>query len=159
MRLNGEFIYLGRYGSEESRAAYNRVVAEWLASGRVLRPGVEDDGPSVNEVLLAYWRYAERYYVKPDGTPSREQDNILTVMRLIKELYGETAAVEFGPLALKTIRNRMIEDDLCRNTVNQRVGIVKRISRWAVAEEIVPSSVYHGLQAVAGLRQAARRTG
>ena len=32
--LNGREIHLGVYGSPESRAAYERAVAEWLQTGR-----------------------------------------------------------------------------------------------------------------------------
>lgn len=108
---------------------------------------------SVNEVLLAYWRYAETYYVKPGGEPSRELDNIRVAIRPLKKMYGQTAAADFGPLALKVVRNAMIAENLCRNVINQRVGIIKRVFRWAVAEELVPSSVTHGHQAVEGLRR------
>jgi integrase len=36
--------------------------------------------------------------------------------------------------------------------INNRVGRIKRLFKWAVAEELVSPSVYPGLQAVAGLR-------
>ena len=45
--------------------------------------------------------------------------------------------------------------------INKRIGQIKRLFRWAVAEELVPPAVYHGLQAVAGLclgRTSARET-
>ena len=41
---------------------------------------------------------------------------------------------------------------LCRNLINGRIGRIKRVFKWAVAEELVAPSVFHGLQAVAGLR-------
>jgi len=44
------------------------------------------------------------------------------------------------------------EQNLCRNVVNWRIGRIKRVFKWAVAEELVPPSVFHGLQALAGLR-------
>ena len=44
-----------------------------------------------------------------------------------------------------------------RGVINHRVGRIKRVFKWAVAEEIVPPSVFHGLQAVSGL--CYRRTG
>ena len=34
--LDGRDIYLGPYGSAESKAAYDRTIAEWLANGRIL---------------------------------------------------------------------------------------------------------------------------
>lgn len=41
---------------------------------------------------------------------------------------------------------------LARTELNKRIGKVKRICTWDVAEELVDPSVYHGLQALAGLR-------
>ena len=35
---------------------------------------------------------------------------------------------------------------------NRRIGRIKRAFKWAVAEELIPPSVFHGLQAVAGCR-------
>jgi integrase len=41
--------------------------------------------------------------------------------------------------------------------VNNRINRVKRFFRWAVAEELVPPSVIHGLNAVQGLRKGRTR--
>jgi len=68
-------------------------------------------------------------------------------------LYGLTPAADFGPQSLKAVRRHMIsEQHLCRNVVNRRIGRIKRVFKWAVAEELVPPSTFHGLQALAGLR-------
>ena len=32
--LGGRDVYLGKHGTPESRAEYDRVIAEWLANGR-----------------------------------------------------------------------------------------------------------------------------
>jgi integrase len=40
-----------------------------------------------------------------------------------------------------------------RNYVNAQVGRLKRCFKWAVSQELVPYSVFHGLQSVAGLRR------
>src|SRR5262249_48330031 len=58
-----------------------------------------------------------------------------------------------GPLALKAVRQAMVDVGLCRTEVNKRVGRVVRCFRWAVENELVPPSVHHGLKAVAGLRR------
>jgi hypothetical protein len=34
--LNGRDVYLGRFGSPESRAEYDRLLMEWLSNGRRL---------------------------------------------------------------------------------------------------------------------------
>ena len=38
--LGGRDVYLGKFASPESRAEYDRLVAEWLASGRVRKIAV-----------------------------------------------------------------------------------------------------------------------
>lgn len=153
MRLNGDFIYLGPYGSEESKAEYRRIVGEWMATGRSPRQLAEAAGPSVNEVLLAYWRFAEGYYHSGSGDRKGELERITYAMKPLKDLCGTAMAAEFGPLALKAVRQNMIEARLCRTTVNQRIGCIKRIFKWAASEELVPASVFHGLQSVDGLRR------
>jgi hypothetical protein len=44
-------------------------------------------------------------------------------------------------LALKAVRERMIAAGLCRSTINANVGRVRRMFRWAVAEEHLPVAV------------------
>jgi integrase len=103
-------------------------------------------------MLLAYLRHADSYYVK-NGKPTTEPVNIRLALRPLRKLYGHTAAREFGPLRLKTIRQAMIDSGLCRSEVNKRVRHVVRAFKWAVGEEMIPSSVYQSLKAVSGLRR------
>jgi hypothetical protein len=74
--LNGKDIYLGKYGTPESQQAYDRVVAEWLVSGRQLtRTAKTDVGLTVSEVAAAFLRHAESHYVGPDGQHTSELGN------------------------------------------------------------------------------------
>jgi len=155
VRINGRDRYLGHYGSEESQAEYDRVVAEWLVSGRQVEPAtVSTDSPpiSVNEVMLAFLDFAERYY-RDGHDVSKEVVNYKLALRPLKQLYGHTAAEQFGPLALKALRQHMIDaQNLCRKEVNKRIGRIKRLFKWAASEELVPASVFEGLRTVEGLR-------
>jgi integrase len=152
--IGGRDVYLGKHESPESRAEYDRIIAEWLATGR--RPMVADSASgadlSVNEMLLAYLHHADAYYVK-NGQPTDEPANIRLAFRPLRRLYGHTLAREFGPLRLKTVRQALIDSGLCRNEVNKRAAKIVRAFKWAVGEEMIPPSVHHGLKAVAGLRR------
>lgn len=152
--IGGRDHYLGKHGTPESRAEYNRRIAEWLATGR--RPTVAEPSSvsdlSVNEMLVGYVRHADSYYVK-NGKPTSEPSNIRLALRPLRQLYGLTPAREFGPLRLKAVRQAMIDSGLCRNEVNRRVRLIVRAFKWAVGEEMVPPSVHHGLRAVPGLRR------
>jgi hypothetical protein len=68
-------------------------------------------------------------------------------VRPLRKLYGTTPACEFGPLALKAVREEMIQADICRNEINKRMGRFKRMFAWGVENELIPALVHHGLQA------------
>src|SRR5207244_378183 len=88
--LNGKGCYLGRHGSKESKAEYDRLIAEWLASGR----RVVDAGSAltVSELVLAFWPHVETHYRRPDGTPTGEVNDYKLSLRPLRELYGQTPA-------------------------------------------------------------------
>ncbi len=152
--LNGRDFYLGKYGSRESRAKYDRLVVEWITNGR--RPPTPSSAPgsdlTVNELAETYLVFADSYYVKR-GKPTTEADCIRVSIRPLRKIYGDTLARDFGPLQLKAVRQAMIDSGLCRNEVNKRTGRITRIFKWAVGEAMVPPSVHHGLVAVSGLRR------
>ena len=157
VRLNGQDHYLGVYGTPEAKGAYDRLIAEWLANGR-RSPTAPDAAPSspgrvVDEVLLAFYRHAERHYRLPDGTPTSEVREIRHSLRPVHELYGPTPAGAFGPKSLAAVRQTMIDKGLCRTLVNKRIDRVKRAFKWAVAEELVPVGVYQALRTLAGLQK------
>ncbi|MEE8104218.1 MAG: site-specific integrase [Planctomycetota bacterium] len=150
--LGGHTFYLGEHGTPESRAEYERLVAEGKAQGgQLFKPG--PDGLSVNEVMLAWVREYADYYRKPDGRSTGEFELVKLALRPLKRLYGHRAAKNFGPLALKACRHDMIETGLSRKTINNHVARIKRVFRWATENELVPPSLYEGLRAVAGLRR------
>ena len=163
--LAGKDIYLGPAGSQESRTAYDRIIAEWLVSNRTsMLPvaGTTDDQASItiNEIFLSYWAFAQQHYRKHDR-PTSELALIKSALKPIINTYGKQPAHSFGPLALKAYRQQLVARDMCRNVINRHVGRVKRFFKWALSNELVPSSVLTGLQAVTGLqrgRSAARDT-
>jgi integrase len=62
-------------------------------------------------------------------------------------------AKDFGPLALKAVREQMIKLGWVRKYINACIHCVRRMFKWAVANELIPASVYHGLLAVEGLKK------
>ncbi len=149
--LSGRDIYLGRWNTRASRSEYDRLIGEWLASGRCPSKADGVGELTVAELLLQFWRFVKGYYRK-DGRPTSELDEYKQTLRPVRRLYGRTLARDFGPLALKSVRQMMIEADLSRGVINRRVNRIKRLFKWAVAEELAPPSVYHGLSALAGCR-------
>ena len=91
----------GPFDSPESKEAFARLQLELTTSP--LPSVVDPSAITVADLLLAYVRHAESYYRGPDGEPGDENRHVRTVCRAVRELYGLTAAAEFGPLALKAV--------------------------------------------------------
>src|SRR5262249_60160568 len=136
--LSGRDFCLGRYGTVESRSEYDRLVAEWLAAGRQIKGtagAMAHAELTVNELILGYVRHVDSYYQK-DGQPTSEPRNIKLALRPLRHLYGHTSARTFGPLALKVVRQAMVDSGLCRTEVNKRVRRIVRAFRWAAENEL-----------------------
>lgn len=140
----------GVFGSKESKEAFGRLVLEAEAGSSIPQ---SREGISLNELMEAHLAYAMRHYRRADGTQTHEVAEYKIAYRVVRELYGDTPTVEFGPLALKAVRQSMIVRGWCRTLVNQRIGRVRRIFKWAAAEELVPFEVYQRLTAVTGLQR------
>ena len=157
VQISGRRIYLDKYGTAESKEMYRQIVAEWLQGGQhIARPAVASSVHSdltIVELMFAYVRFAHTYYVK-DGKAARETEALKFALRPLRKLYAHERAATFGPLALKTVQQVMIENDHSRNYINGNIGRIKRMFRWAVENELVPATVSHALGAVAGLKGA-----
>jgi len=151
VRLSGKDHYLGSFGSSEAQVRYDALIAEWLAHGRLLTEMVSGE-LSVNELVLAYWQQHVEVHYRKGGKPTSEVSCIGAALRFLKDAYGLTAVSEFGPLRLKAVREKMIAAGMSRRVVNRYVGKVRAAFRWGTENELVPPSVFHGLQSVAGLK-------
>lgn len=150
--LNGRDFYLGEFDSPSSRDAYDRLICEWLSHGRQLPNVVGCGDLTVAELMAAYLRFAEGYYSR-DGVPTSEYTCMKDALRPVRELYSRTSIREFGPIALKAVRQRMVDQGLCRRLINQRVNRIRRMFKWGVENELAPPDVLHSLQAVAPLKK------
>jgi integrase len=158
VRLNGHDHYLGPWPAvskeppQPVRDAYDRLIALWVANGR--RPiDPAGDGPTVAEVVVAFLEWAATHYHDLDGNPTGAEQALRFALRPLVRLFPNEPAAAFGPLKLKAVRRAMVEAGHARSHVNAQVGKVKRVFKWAVAEELVPPAVYQALSAVAGLQQ------
>lgn len=152
--INGRHVYLGKFNSPESRQRYARLLAEMTQPGADSTSVTEDTPISlllVSEVLVKYLEYAEVYY-SDNGKPGKEFRAMVDAVAPVNELYGNLVANQFGPLKLKSIRQHMINSNLCRTEINKRIGRIKSVFKWAVSEELVAPAVYEGLRSVSGLR-------
>jgi integrase len=152
--IDGRDRLLGQYGSDASRAAYDRLIAQWLANGRRL-PAAAPPELLVVDLVSRYWEHALRFYGRPDGAASSELARLRRLLAStapLRAFYGPTPAAEFGPLALKLVRGELLKLGWCRSSVNAAVQRIVRMFRWAVSEQLLPPAVHQALAAVEGLR-------
>ncbi len=150
--LNGQDHYLGAFGSPEAQHAYDRAISEWLARGR-RRPDERAAVVLVKHVAGAFERHAEQVHRRPDGQPGTRLTHIKPTMRILRQLYGQLPAGDFGPKRLKAFREHLVERGLVRGTVNDHTRIVVQAFRHAVGEELIPPAIWEALRSVEGLRK------
>lgn len=149
--LNGQDHYLGPHGSRVSKREYDRRIGEWLATDRQPLVG-EADSLTTIEAIARYWQHVRRHYVK-NGKPTSEQHGIRSALRFVKNLYGHTPAAEFSPLAIRAVRQQMVDANLARSTINQNISRIRRLFKWLAAEQLVSVTVYQTLAVVDGFRK------
>ncbi len=138
--------------SPESKSKYARILAEQTSGHGQVSAGTSrkyhQHDPKLNDVILAYLEYAEGYYgARADGL-TQELDNIKAALRPVLRLYGRTPAREFGPFALRAVRDTMLKAGLAYTTSNPRINRIWRVFRWAGSVEMIPGTVNHNLQTV-----------
>jgi integrase len=149
VRIDGKDLYLGPYGSAESRDRYDEIITEWFAR--------QDDVAAclltVDDLCLMFLDFADGYYRRKDGTPTGTVGNVRSALKYLVRLYGPTRVRGFGPRKLKAVRQAMIDDSRCRTNINRLIHWVRRVFRWGVENEHVPTNVYGALIAVQSLKQ------
>ncbi len=151
-------VRLGEYGSEASRAKYLRALDEWERAGRRYRPAARPGGQRAAPTGLTVASLTLRYF---SSVPIDSSDRaaIRSALRVLNQVAGDVAAVLFGPRLLRTVRMAMIRGDAARGrppwtrkSINRQVHRVRAVFRWAVAHELLPSSVYEALRTLEPLR-------
>ena len=153
VKINGTNIYLGRYNTKESRLEYDRIIQDWLSSGRQFSGTTNYNEPvTVDGLCATYLKHARSYYRK-NGKETAEVFKLEIACRLLHEHCGKIHAADFNRSHFKTIRQNAIELGWKRRTVNERMGHIKRVFKWAAQEDIILSSVYQDLLVVGGLKK------
>jgi len=151
--IDGKRIFLGPYGSEESKAAYARELAE-RANPNFSPPRGEDI--TVRELAAAFLDHAKATLKKPNYTHHR-----IVVLDFLNKFYGDNILVnDFKPSCLKLVRQELInarnkrgKPRFCRGMVNDYVSRIVRIFSWGVEEELVLSDTAAVLKAVKPLEE------
>jgi integrase len=148
--INGRDHYLGPHGTKASKLEYDRLITEWLSSGRSASFGAAKPELTVVELVADYLRFAKGYY--GDGSHGTFA-TMKRVARPLKALYGRTPAAEFGVVQFKAVRQSLMGEDLSRGHVNELMSRMVGIFRWGAAEGKIPAHVPQTLAVIPGLRK------
>jgi integrase len=160
--VDGKRIYLGKFGSPESREAHRKIVRQWEDSLEGKRtPDLPGPGCTILDLVTAHAQHAERWYRRADGTHTAEVSEFRRAAEPLLVDFATTAVDDFRPKDLKAIRQKMIESELSLGVVNQRVGRIRRMFRWGVSDGLVQASTLLALESLSDLtpgRGEARET-
>jgi integrase len=148
--IAGRDHYLGPFNSKTSIYAYDRLVAEWLVSGRSLSFGKPEADLTVKELILDFWRF-----LKEEHRHKKHKGDLKSfgyALKPLRRLYGNDSAREFGPLQLKAVRLQFVELGWSRKYVNTQVKRVCRLFKWATGEGKLPAAIYDALRLVEPLK-------
>ena len=170
VRVEGKrmMLYLGAHNSVESRDQYALVCRAIDASTPLPNGAVVDrvkgrKAPlsrlSIAEICEQFLAHARVYYRHPDGSQTGEADNYRLAFRHLVDAKGRDSINSLTRAALREVRESMITS-LSRKVINQRVGKIINMVRWAVDEvELCSDSILQSvstLQPLKAGRSAAR---
>lgn len=144
--------------SDREARKQQRLIDEEIEREADLRAGFNDTG-TVAELATAYTAYAEGYFRKA-GEPTGHIHAVRQAMAALAQ-HGGMLTCDFGPLALRSVRDTWIAKGLARKTVNDYTAAVKAAFKWGASVERCSASVYQALATVEGLkagRSAAKET-
>lgn len=160
--LDGQTVYLGKFGTPEAHARYAEVVQRWQAGQpvREVRPRtVVESARSVAEVVLLYdkWMDETRAYSKC-GKPTTQRGLIRVALRELNRFAGDLAADRFTSATLVAHRDKLAaKSKLSSQGVNRKVGLIKQFVAWAAERGHVPEANAAVIRAVRSLRVTGKK--
>lgn len=102
---------------------------------------------TTNDLLDKWAIHAQEYYSQ------KEALGVTSGMRLFRELFGARPLESLTHGDMLTFRDTMVKMGLSRSTVNKRLGIVKRISAWALDELLMSAQTKAELTQISNLKR------
>ncbi len=151
--LDGSDHYLGEYDSKQSHAAYEQLIAQWLASGRQLLVRPSNTSPLTIQELVERYHAHEVAIRDSAARTAQPAVSVHPSVQALKDCFGECEVNQFGPMALKSLRQRFVVNGNSRRYVNDNVSRIRRVFRWGVSDELVAEQTHRRLLTVDGLRR------
>jgi integrase len=155
-------IYLGPWGAHETRRAYERWVADYIASHNVQHPLPRGEG-TIKQLVEKYILFARDYYRKPGTRTVTSEYNCVRQALLELKNWFDVPCAEFKPSDLIAVRQQVINrkqvsqngkpssKQLSISTINAIVTRLKRMFKKGVEWEFVPAATWQALSCVSNL--------
>ncbi len=156
-KFNGRTVSFGPFGPDAKRR-FDAFLADWLANGRQAPASHDQDGaPVVADLVARYLEHAEQHYLMPDGSPSREIENLRRALAPLLESAGEVPADGFQVANLEQVQRTLADRGLARTTIRARINAIRRMFRWCESRRLVPPGTWEHLRALEHLRPGRTR--
>lgn len=136
-------FYCGDWGDPAANRRYNQVLGEWLANNRRLRPLVDDC--AVAELVHQWWQ--------PEAWARGERSCQEAVKGLLLKLHAATPVSAFGPIALRAVRQVMVDRGWSRRYANRQTQRIIAVFRWGESHELCPAGKAASLRELEPLRE------
>jgi len=149
--VDGRILYLGKYGTHESRVRHQNIVA----AAQARREAIDLMRPlSVGELAERYLAAMRAEY----GPKSWQAVEGRRIALAVCDRFAGLEAAAFGPKAMQEVQQSLLgRGRICRTGVNRMVRRTAAMFKWAVSEELLPPTVWQALQAVRPLRRGKGR--
>jgi len=137
-----------RFATKDKKLAEMLASEIWDKHLRERKPETWDG--RLTTLVQLYNQHNQEYYL----SPSKEAVNIGYAIFALADYYQELLADDLTPLQLKEFREHIIDNhSLSRSVINRRIGMIKRMYKWAASEMLVSIHTYRALETVEGLRR------
>lgn len=156
--VDGKQIYLGKWGSAEAQASYDRFLLNWIKTNGETKKENPHKGYTVTEIAVAFVAdYKER--------PVKSDSDLQTFTRIsdrLGSLFPGRQADNFRIRDLETLRDSFQKEEFTRNGKQQkrsRTYLNKLISRtkmmfsWGASKEMVSAETVARLKYLQPLRK------
>lgn len=166
---DGAFRYFGRPDGTDTDRKYRLFVAEWIATGAIPakpKAKAKEECGSAGNAGVSIKELCDAYKADRQNRRGSLTSYDIIALRDLTDAFGNIPAATFGPKRLKTLRGmweagtalRVAGPErkcrrMRRSTINQAVSSVKRIFKWAVAEEMVAETVAFAVSVVSPLME------
>ncbi len=150
-KIDGKQVWFGPFDDPTTYEKFGRALAARVggASGGIESAEAEEisSGMTVNGLADKY-----EVFVEQEGG---DVDRAKHAIEPLRRMYGSTPAADFSPRKLDLVRQEWIGRQLARKTINERVNLIRKAFKWAVAREYIAESVWTRLEALEGTTRGA----